>query len=120
MSVTFHVCGETPEFETADDSWLNISNVHAIELLRWLGYEVDPSELDGVLAPGDLRARCRRRLASTPENVASDLPRAGLDRVGRHGCRVIMPARDAGYLRSKAAVLLRIAERAGDRLIVYG
>lgn len=153
MSTTFHVSGETPNFDAdacpacRDGDWqacedcdgsgfseayragrptppnyVNVGHGNVAELLRWLGYEVDADvATSGILLPGDLRARCMRRLASTPDNVATDLPRAGLSfgGPGTGHCRVIRGERRAGYLADKARELLALAERAGDRVVEY-
>jgi hypothetical protein len=101
-------------------NFVDMTNVHAVELLAWLGFEIDREDQpNGVLLPGDLRARCARRLASTPANVASDLPRAEHRSRGAKGARLLLPARRTGYLADKARALLELAERAGDRAITY-
>lgn len=95
-------------------NYVNVAEDHAVELLRWLGYEVDPQDLCGLLPPADLRRRCLRRLADTPANVAGDLPRAAI----RRG-NFILAGRDAGYLRRRTQELLALAERADDRMVEY-
>ncbi len=126
MSVTFYIAGEEIDFEAdwpRDDDpspkFLNLANANAVDLLRWLGYETDGRDLYGALLPGDLRARCQRRLAPTPKNVSDDLPRAYVERHNAAGGRVIQCERQMGYLREKTTKLLAIAERAGDRPIVF-
>lgn len=113
MSVTFYVSGESPDYEASVPNYLNLANANAADLLRWLGFEVD-EDLSGLLAPGDLRARCEQRLTSTPANVSQDLPRATIQREN-----VVQCGRAAGYLRARTAELLALALRAGDRVIEY-
>ena len=101
--------------QTTPPNYVEICASNACELLRWLGYEVDGEEvLEGVLTPGDLRARCEKRLERTPANVASDLPRGGAS-FGR----VVMAPRRMGYLACRAKALHDLATRAGDRAIRY-
>jgi hypothetical protein len=113
-------------FTDVEPNYLDFSTSNAADLLRWLGYELDPEDGDvsGFLAPGDLRARCERRMRETPENFAEDLPKAswtgrGRDPMGLPGARVITCGRRAGYLRERTAELLALAVRAGDRFVEY-
>lgn len=125
MSITFTISGERANWETAGEepNFANFANQNARELLEWLGFEVDPTEPDiyGALLPGDLARRCERRLASTPDNVATDLPRAAHTFRSRDGGpTVIQCGSPAGRKADRARLLLALAKRAGDRLIQYG
>lgn len=122
MSVTFTISGERANYEAvkggAAPNFVNFANQNARELLEWLGFETD-EDLYGILAPGDLVRRCERRLASTPDNVATDLPRAERT-IRREGhATVIIAGASAGRKAERAQLLLDLARRAGDRMIEY-
>ena len=99
MSVTFW---------TGDESaaGLNLSNANAADLLAWLGYERD--ELAGELAGSDLAARCRRRLWPEARNI--DPGRETVTHASPGCATVIECGRPQGYLRDRAAQLLKLAE----------
>lgn len=125
MSITFTVEGERANYDEvfdhgAEPNYLNLANQNAWDLLRFLGFELDEDlACSGVLLPGDLRTRCVRRLSDSPVNFSDDLARAQVDIHPEDQCRQIRCGRSAGYLRDRAAELLKLAERAGDRPIVY-
>ncbi len=102
MSITFWTRHES--------EGLNLSNVNACALLRWLGYPPEPA---GELAARDLAARCRRRLWPDAWNDDPGIP----PRVEGHA---ITAGRAPGYLRERTGHLLAIAERAGDGAVLFG
>ncbi len=104
MSITF--------WTTNDDEagGLNLSNVNACDLLRWLGYSPEPS---GELAARDLAARCRRRLWPDAWNDDPAIP-------AHAEGRFVTVGRAPGYLRERTGHLLAIAERAGDGAVLFG
>jgi hypothetical protein len=114
MSVTFHVEHENPDFD--GDNFLNLANANARDLLGWLGY--DPNELSGRIPGPQLARRCRERLRLIVGNV--DPGRPTTERRGETGCRVVFFGRHQGYLYDRCEQLLRLAEQAGERAIVYG
>jgi hypothetical protein len=68
-----------------------------------------------VLLPGDLRARCERRLDPARfENVTDDLPLGAFSEGRLHSA-----GRSMGYLKDRTAELLEMAKRAGDRAIEF-
>ena len=107
MSVTFW---------TGDDSaaGLNLSNVNAADLLAWLGYERD--EFAGALAGSDLAARCRRRLWPEARNI--DPARETVTQASPGRATFIECGRPEGYLRDRAARLLKLAE--SGAVVYYG
>ena len=114
MSVTFTISGERADYEDPS-TFINVGNANAADLLRWLGYECDGLDMVGAFAPGDLRARCLRRLdVSRFENVTDDLPRGSFT-----DGRFTSVGRDLGYLKGRTLELLALAERAGDRAIEF-
>lgn len=150
MSVTFHVAGEIPNYsadacpDCTDTSWqdcrscggsgfsadyragrptppnyVNMVARNARDVLAALGFEVDDEEPNGVLLPGDLRKRCERYLAD-PCGLAEDLPLGGYRDARPGRVTVIVGGRRLGYVHDQAKALLALAERAGDRAIVYG
>ena len=101
-------------------NYVNMVDRNARDVLAALGFEVDPTEeSNGVLLPGDLRARCARYLED-PCGLASDLPLGGYQTTGDRGCKAIVGGRRLGYIHDQVRALLKLAERAGDRAITYG
>lgn len=98
-----------------DKPGLNLSNVNACDLLRWLDYEPDYA---GELSARDLAARCRRRLWPEARNVDAAVPQT--ESRGARGARFIECGREAGYLRDRTERLLAVAQAAGDGLVYYG
>lgn len=91
---------------------LNLANLNAIDLLRWLGLRVDSeAELIGEVAAPELAARCRRRLWDEPRNHDPELPGSLIAEAGRP--TVVICGRRAGYLREKTAELLTLVEACG-------
>lgn len=111
MSVTFQIEGERADLETGAN-YVNLADDNAVEVLRWLGLDVNGWRY-GNIPSADLAARCRRRL--WPETRNEDPGREGSE----HGC-VIDCGRRAGYLPEKASALLKLCERAKGRKIVWG
>ena len=119
MSTTFEIFshGAAPgEGPVEGQGGLNLATSHAEELLRWLGYE-KAGDFVGELDARDLAARCRRRLWNHPRNQDPARPEQVRERLGRP--TLVIPGRPAGYLRLRVEELLQLAERAGDRAIVY-
>lgn len=111
MSVTFEADGVEVDIED-QSTYLNLGNENARLFLAWLGFPKLAEDLYGEVLASELAARCRRRL--WPEQYNHD--------PGREGSVVNTPGhatlydqgRRPGYLQEKAALLLRLAERAAD------
>ncbi len=110
MSVDFTIEGERMDLETGEN-YLNLSNVNAMDLLRWLGV-LAPGE-HGRIHSAELSALCRRRL--WPEKRNEDPGREASEEG-----RVIDCGRREGYLPEKAQALLKLCERANGRRILWG
>lgn len=109
MSVTYHVEGERSDFERPE-TFVNMHIGNAADVAEWLGLD---EWRYGEIEASELAARCRRRL--WPEARNQD---PGVE--GSESGRVITGGRRAGYLPEKAAELLALCERAGDKRIVWG
>lgn len=107
MSITF--------FADAEREGLNLSNVNAADLMRWLGYEPDCC---GSLEARELAARCRRRL--WPEARNFDAALAGEVQRAPGRATFIYCGRRAGYLRERTSQLLALAESPGVTSIHFG
>ena len=114
---------EAPPMRTCEDCTdveVNMANLNAVEWLRWMDLPAVPS---GEIKAGDLAARCRRRLWDEARN--HDPAISGRDRArtygleGGVGARVIFADRDEDYLRNQTARMLKVCEKAGDRLIAW-
>jgi|SRR5579883_1212376 len=114
MSVTFHVQGQRVDYDN-HESYLNLANENARDLLYWLGY--DGSCLYGALDARDLAERCRERVRLVRVNI--DPARPARESVGETGCRCVYGGRAEGYLHDRAAQFLELAERASDGVIVF-
>lgn len=127
MTVTFSVHGEHSDVEQPD-SYVNVSNTRARELLDWLGFSAEARDpaLCGTLPSGELAARCRRRLwpiarnqdpgtATTIEGPIARLQEIGADaeNASHEGPTVVICGRPEGYLPVRTAQLLALCERAG-------
>lgn len=118
MSITFIPAGEREycagicdDFScgvcsTAHERAMNLTNVNAVDLLVWLGYDGDPY---GELDASDLAARCRRRLWPEQRNVDAGRAHQVIERTNGGGAFIC--GRPAGRLQEYAERLLRIAER---------
>lgn len=105
MSVTFSVTG-------VPDRDLNLSQLNAIDLLRWLGFELRGMEdLYGSMSVTEMAARCRRRLWDVPRNYDPELP-GSCESSG--GARLLFAGRPAGYLRRRTTELLELLEAAPE------
>jgi hypothetical protein len=107
MSMTFRANGEGAE--------MNLSNVNACDLLRWLAYDPVPEGAD--LTARDLAARCRRRL--WPEARNFDPAVGAITTRSVTGARLVECGRREGYLRERTEQLLRLADAAGDGVVSY-
>lgn len=96
------------------DVELNMANQNAMEWLSWIG--LAPS-YGGNIEARDLAARCRRRLWNESRN--HDPALEGDDYKIEGGPRVIICGRRPDYLREQTERMLKICEKAGDRLIAW-
>jgi hypothetical protein len=107
---------QSPEMYTCADCTdveMNLANQNAMEFIHWLGINADYS----IPAP-EMAALCRRRLWDEKRN--HDPAKDGDEYKVEGGPRVIIAERRPGYLREKTEIMLRICEKAGDRLIAWG
>lgn len=113
MSVDFHVEGEhfDPEAPQDHSVWINLCNRNAGDLLTWLWIPHDG--LFGSIKGTELAARCRRRLWDVPQNHDQGLETVTDGRVTDCG-------REDDYLRTRTQWLLAMAERAGERMVLFG
>jgi hypothetical protein len=105
-----------PPMFTCDDctdTEMNLANLNAMEFIDWLGIKADYS-----MPATEVAALCRRRLWDEKRN--HDPEREGAEYKVPNGPRVIECGRGPDYLRSKTEIMLRICEKAGDRLIAWG
>lgn len=110
MSVTFSLGRE-------DERSLNLAQLNAIDLLRWLGIPVrDETDLYGSMPASELAARCRRRLWDEPRNYDPELPGSTTQVPG--GPVVVSIGRRAGYLREKTEALLALVDGAAADAVV--
>src|SRR5262249_40429784 len=109
MSVTFSI--EERVSMDLEDSWINLANQNAADLLAWLGLPAD--ELFGQIPARELAALCRRRLWPEARNADPEVPDVDRGRFYRFGRR-------AGYLRQRTMGLLHLAELADDGVISWG
>lgn len=103
-------------FSCADctDVEVNMANGNAWEWMQWVGITPDHS---GEIKASELAALCRRRLWGEERN--HDPAREGSESTGSGGCRVIECAREPDYLRGRTEKMLRVCEKAGDRVITW-
>ena len=102
-------CGDCTDVE------VNMSEGNAMEWLRWIGLA---AEYGGEIKASDLAALCRRRLWDEARNY--DPAVAGSDRQEQGRARLIVCDRRPNYLREKTEQMLKICEKAADRLIAWG
>lgn len=113
MSVTFWIEGVAIDHDDPR-TFVNVSNLNARDLLDWLGYVAGPC-LSGSLDSRELAARCRRRLWDEPRNQDAAIPPESM----RSG-RVVICGRLAGTLRTRCEDLLKLAEGAQGRRVLFG
>lgn len=118
MSVDFHVEGEHFDPEAPQDHavWINLCNANARDLLDWLG--IPHQDLCGQIKGTELAAKCQRRLWNEPRN--HDPGKITVEEETPGGARVIQCGRDRDYLWARTHWLLSMAERAGERLVLFG
>lgn len=105
-----------PPMFTCDDCTdveMNLANPNAMEFIAWLGIKADYS-----LPAPEVAALCRRRLWDETRN--HDPIVLGDEYKVPNGPKVIICERRPGYLRERTETMLRICEKAGDRLIAWG
>lgn len=112
-TITFVIAGDTEYAESDPSSYMLLSERDARDLLKWLG---EPGDVWGVIQSKEMAARCRRRL--WPEARNHDPALVGQERVVR-GVKRAVPAREAGFLRTKTEEMLRLCERADGRPILF-
>ena len=122
MTVLFDIRGaEWPQDEdgvrsSPAEMYLNISNSNARAFLNWVG--LHQHELWGEMQARELAALLRRRLWPERRNH-DDEGRDGFIERGAHGALFTSYRRDPGKLASYTERLLRLAEYAGDRTVIW-
>jgi len=101
--------------DNCTDVSVNLHNGNAAAWLQWVGLSSQPY---GEVKATELAALCRRRLWDEPRN--HDVGFEGSDHKGPTGPRVISGGRPDGRLRDITEQMLRVCEKAGDRLIAWG
>ena len=96
------------------DVELNMANTNAMDWLRWMDLAASSC---GEIKASELAARCRRRLWDESRNDDPAIPGDVYKIEG--GPRVIVCDRRPHYLRDQTARMLKICEKAGDRLIAW-
>ena len=91
-----------------------MANANAREWLAWVGLAGTDW---GQIQASDLAARCRRRLWNEERN--HDPAVEGSEHQVPGHARLIVPDRRPDYLREQTARVLKICEKAGDRLIAW-
>lgn len=117
-----HLAGtDSPRMFSCDDCTdveVNMANMNAAEWMRWVGLNSCPG---GEIKATELAALCRRRLWDEARNhdpsVTSEqfAKRLGLE----NNPRVIFGERAEDYLRDRTEQILRVCEKAGDRMIAW-
>ncbi len=110
MSVTFSLGFRVAADLDRPETFLNLANRNAADLLAWLG--LPSEELCGSLPGRELAALCRRRLWPEVRNVDAEVPE---ERIGRS----VFLGRPAGYLQRRTEELLRLAELAGEGVVSW-
>lgn len=106
--ITFYVSGDVDYAQARPETYLQLSAANASDLLRWLGLD----DLGfGYVDASDLRARCTRRLWPIPRNFDPALPERRETSL-KPNVHLVIPGREAGYLRARTEDLLKLAERA--------
>lgn len=119
MSVTFWVTGEETDPERRE-TFVNVANDNAADLLRWLGIPFDAGDLWGEAKASELAALCRRRLWNEPINQDPGVQGSESGGPGTGQVRVVDCGRRPGYLPERAAELLALCVRAGGGRISWG
>lgn len=96
------------------DVEVNMANANARDWLRWMGLPPDDA---GQISARDLAARCRRRLWD--ENRNHDPAVEGAEYKAPGFARLVACDRRPNYLRERTEQMLKICEKAGDRLIAW-
>lgn len=104
--ITFIVTGDCEYADDRPDTFVQLSEQNAYDLLQWLSY--DASDF-GYMDPAELRARCIRRLWPMPRNYDPAIPER---REAGHNVTLVVAGREAGYLRTKTEEMLKLADRA--------
>lgn len=104
------------QFSCSDctDVEVNMANGNAREWLTWVGL---PPHDGGEISARDLAARCRRRLWDEGRN--HDPATEGYESKAPGCARLVVCDRRPGYLRERTAQMLKVCEKAGDRLIAW-
>jgi hypothetical protein len=104
------------QFTCADctDVEVNMTASNTRDWLRWIGL---PAEDYGQISARDLAARCRRRLWEEARN--HDPAIEGFEDKAEGRARLIVCGRRPDYLRERTAQMLKVCEKAGDRLIAW-
>ncbi len=122
MTVLFDIRGaKWPQDEDGVRSppaelYLNISNSNARDFLNWVG--LHQHELWGEMPARELAALLRRRLWPERRN-RDDEGRDGFIEREARGALFLSCGRNPGKLASYAERLLRLAEYAGDGMVVW-
>jgi hypothetical protein len=113
MSVTFYASGEA---EAAESPRLNLSNNQARDFFRWLG--LPANDLCGSMLAAELAERIRRVLHPAVVDVG-DEGKPPVELTHPSGGSEFFGGRRGGTLAEWARQLLRIAETAGPRDVVW-
>jgi len=116
--VAFDKGEQSPEMfscENCTDVSVNLHNQNAGDWMRWVGLTSAPH---GQIKATDLAALCRRRLWDEARNHDAGVAFEDHQVEGR--ARVISGGRSAGRLRQITEQMLRVCEKAGERLIAWG
>lgn len=101
--------------ENCTDVSVNLHNQNAGDWMRWVGIVSAPH---GHMKASDLAALCRRRLWDVERNHDQAVDFEDHQVPGH--ARVISGGRPAGRLRDITEQMLKVCEKAGDRLIAWG
>lgn len=107
---------QTPEMfscESCTDVKVNLHSQNAGDWMRWVGLTSAPM---GEIKATELAALCRRRLWDEARNHDAAV---SFDEYQGKGARVISGGRPEGRLRDITEQMLRVCEKAGDRLIAW-
>jgi hypothetical protein len=102
--------------ENCTDVSVNLHNQNAGDWMRWVG--LDASKPYGEIKASELAALCRRRLWDEKRNHDDGITFEEYH--GAMGARVITGGRPDGRLRQITEQMLRVCEKAGERLIAWG
>ena len=108
---------KAPDMFSCDDCTnveLNMANGNAVDWMRWIGLASAPC---GEIKAPELAALCRRRLWDEQRNHDPGVDGTDEQTPGR--ARMITFDRPPNYLRDQTARMLKICEKAGDRLIAW-